>query len=69
MRSQEVLIDRGLVLNIPQLNLQIIEITITVQLSRYLTYQSGRPYKFAWCLWCGGTTLTHPELSCETLSR
>ena len=39
MRSQEVLIDRGLVLNIPQLNLQIIEITITVQLSRYLTNQ------------------------------
>ncbi len=66
MRSQEVLIDRGLVLNIPQLNLQIIEITITVQLSGFL---SSKPDKFAWCLWCGGTTLTHPELSCETLSR
>ena len=37
MRSQEVLIDRGLVLNIPQLNLQIIEITITVQLSGFLS--------------------------------
>ena len=68
MRSQEVLIDRGLVLNIPQLNLQIIEITITVQLSRLYTDQVDLN-KFAWCLWCGGTTLTHPELSCETLSR
>ena len=39
MRSQEVLIDRGLVLNTLQLNLQIIEITITVHLSRFYTYQ------------------------------
>jgi hypothetical protein len=39
-----------------------------VQLSRSLTYQVDLT-KTAWCLWCGGTTLTHPELRCETLSR
>ena len=39
MCSREILIDRGLVLNTLRLNLQIIEITITVQLSRLYSYQ------------------------------